>query len=215
MCSLKGLSIALAVAAAATAQNCNVAPAQRTFSNRPDFIASFYYNLGNHLFDLTAQVPVSISQIRTWTYDQGVGNPVVPNQVGNTSVVDVYTCPVTRLGNETLNPANPGSPWTLLGSGTLTVVQTPGESPIVFNPPLAFPAGSYGVALRYNNPTSGLNPGPLHCLGKNPNPTPNAAPTARTCASRTRRTRRRRTTRPSALAATSARRPSTRTSRTA
>ncbi len=174
MRSLKGLSIALAMAAAATAQNCNVAPATRTFSNRADFIASFYYVMGNHLFDLTAQVPLSISQINTWTYDSGIGNPPVPNQVGNQAVVDVYTCLTTRLGNETLNPATPGSPWTLLGSGTITIVATPGESAIVFNPPLAFPAGSYGVALNYQQPTSGTNPGQLHCLGKNPNPTPNA-----------------------------------------
>lgn len=167
---LTSLSIALAVTAAATAQNCSVAPAQRTLSNRPDFIGSFYYVMQNHLFDLNVQRDISISEIRTWTYDQGVGNPPVPNQVGNTAVVNVYTCPITRLGNETLNPANPGSPWTLLGSGTLTVVATPGESPIVFNPPLLLAAGQYGIALNYQNPIAGSNPGQLHCLGLSPNP---------------------------------------------
>ena len=165
-----GVSVALALAAAAVAQNCNVAPAQRTFSNRSDFIGSFYYTIGNHLFDLNVQRPISISQIATWTYDQGVGNPVVPNQVGNTAQVDVYTCPTTRVGNETNAPTNPGSPWTLLGSGMITIVATPGESAIVFNPPLALPAGQYGVALNYLPSTMGMNPGGLHCLGLSPNP---------------------------------------------
>lgn len=169
-------SLALAVlgsAFSAIAQNCNGAPALQTFSNRSDFGASFYYGIGSHLFDLNAQVDITISGATTWLYDQGVGNPVVPNQVGNTAQVDVYTCPTTRIGSETLNPANPGSPWTLLGSGTITVVNTGvgnGESPTVFNPPLTLPAGSYGVCFVYNAPTTGTNPGPLHCLGVNPNP---------------------------------------------
>jgi hypothetical protein len=170
------LTLALAVfgsAFSAVAQNCNGAPALQTFSNRADFGASFYYNCGAHLFDLNAQVPITISGATTWLYDQGVGNPVVPNQVGNTAQVDVYTCPTTRIGSETLNPANPGSPWTLLGSGTITVVNTGtgnGESPTVFTPPLTLPAGAYGVCFVYNAPTAGTNPGPLHCLGVNPNP---------------------------------------------
>lgn len=172
------LSLTLAVlgtASLAVAQNCAGAPGSRVFSNRQDFAASFYYgtNLLTHIFDLNVQVPITISGMSTWLYDQGVGNPVVPNQVGNTAVVDVWTCPTTRVGNELLNPANPGSPWTLLGSGTITVVNTGvgnGESPVVFNPPLVLPAGVYGVNVIYNAPTSGINPGPLHCLGVSPNP---------------------------------------------
>jgi len=160
----------LGLAASAVAQNCTVPPAQRTFSNRADFGASFYYNLGNHLFDLNVQRNIAISQIATWTYDQGQGNPVVPNQVGATGVVNVYTCPTTRIGNESNAPTNPGSPWVLLGSGTITVVATPGESTIVFNPPLVLPAGQWGVALNYLPTTNGPNPGPLHCLGVSPNP---------------------------------------------
>jgi hypothetical protein len=160
----------LGLAASAVAQNCTVPPAQRTFSNRPDFGASFYYNLGNHLFDLNVQRNIAIASIKTWTYDQGAGNPVVPNQVGATGQVDFYTCPTTRLGNETNAPTNPGSPWTLLGSGTITVVATPGESTIVFNPPLVLAAGQWGCALNYLPTTNGPAPGPLHCLGVNPNP---------------------------------------------
>ena len=160
----------LGIAASAVAQNCTVPPAQRTISNREDFGASFYYTLGNHLFDLDVQRDIVIASIATWTYDQGVGNPPVPNQVGATGQVDVYTCPTTRLGNEANAPTNPGSPWTLLGSGQITIVATPGESTIVFNPPLLLPAGQYGIALNYLPTTSGPAPGPLHCLGVSPNP---------------------------------------------
>jgi len=151
--------------------NCSGAPVAQTFSNRPDFGASFYYNIGSHLFDLNVQTPVSISAMRTWTYDTGTGNPPTPNQLGATGVVNVYTCPTTRLGNETLNPANPGSPWTLLGAGTITIADCPtNESQIVFAPPLAMPAGPFGVAVVYLPTTTGPNPGPLHCLGVSPNP---------------------------------------------
>lgn len=163
-------SVLLGTAISAVAQTCATPPAQRTFSNRDEFEASFYYNIGNHFFDLNAQRQISISEIRTWTYDQGAGNPIVPSQVGNLATIEVYTCPNTRTGNEAINPTAPGSPWTLLGTGQLTVVATPGESPIVFNPPLVLAAGQYGVAIKYNAPTAGLNPGPLHCLGKSPNP---------------------------------------------
>lgn len=170
------VSLALAVlgtAVSVAAQNCSGAPAARVISTRQEFAASFYYALGAHLFDLNAQVPITIQGASTWLYDQGVGNPVVPNQVGNTAIVDVYTCPTTRLGNEANGPTNPGSPWTLLGSGQITVVNTGvgnGESPIVFTPPLVLPAGSYGVCFVYNAPVAGTNPGPLHCLGVQPNP---------------------------------------------
>ncbi|MBL8724747.1 MAG: hypothetical protein JNK49_11915 [Planctomycetes bacterium] len=174
---MKKVSFALAtlgLAAAAAAQNCNGAPAQQRLSNRAEFAASFYYDLGAHIFDLDVQVPITISSMRTWLYDQGVGNPPVPNQVGNTSQVDVFVCPGTRVGVETQNPATtPNSPWVLLGSGTMTVVDTgvgDGESVVVFNPPLNLTAGQWGVNVVYNAPTSGQNPGPLHCLGVAPNP---------------------------------------------
>ncbi|HEU4420117.1 MAG TPA: hypothetical protein VFT55_14375 [Planctomycetota bacterium] len=124
--------------------------------------------MDNHFADIVLQRDISISQIKTWTYDQGVGQPPVPTQVGNQGVVNVYTCPNTRLGNETTAPTAPGSPWTLVGSGTLTVVATPAESPVVFNPPITIMAGTYGLAIEYLAPTSGQNPGQLHCLGKSP-----------------------------------------------
>lgn len=157
----------LATTMSAVAQTCATPPAARTFSNRDEFAGDFYYNIGIHFADVTVQRDISISQIRTWTYDQGAGQPVVPTQVGNQGTVNVYTCPVTRIGNETLGP---GGPWTLLGTGTITIVATPGESPINFAPPLLLTAGTYGVAIQYLATTSGTNPGPLHCLGKSPNP---------------------------------------------
>ncbi len=164
------LAAFLAVAASAVAQNCTTPPAQRTLSNRAEFGASFYYNIGNHFFDLNAQTNVSISSIKTWTYDSGIGNPPVPNQVGATGVVNFYTCATTRIGNEAISPTAPGTPWTLLGAGVITIVATPGESQIVFATPLALPAGQWGCAVEYLATTNGPNPGLLHCLGVAPNP---------------------------------------------
>lgn len=160
----------LGLTAAAVAQNCNVPSPARTFSNREEFNASFYYNLANHFFDLNANAGISLNSFNTWLYDQGAGNPVVPNQVGATGTVEVYTCPTTRIGSEALAPGAAGSPWTLVGSGTITVAAFPAESTCVFNPPLNIAAGQYGVALRYLPTTNGPNPGPLHCIGFSPNP---------------------------------------------
>lgn len=161
---------AIGLASAVVAQNCTVPSPARTFSNREEFSASFYYDLANHFFDLNAGTNFTLNSFRTWLYDQGAGNPVVPNQVGATGTVEVYTCPTTRLGNEAIAPGGVGSPWTLLGSGTITVAAYPGESTCVFTPPLAMPAGAYGVAFRYLPTTNGPNPGPLHCIGFAPNP---------------------------------------------
>lgn len=158
----------LGLTTAAVAQNCSVPSPARTFSNRDEFVASFYYNLANHFFDLNANAGISLNSFNTVLYDQGVGNPVVPNQVGATGTVEVYTCPNTRLGSEALAPGTAGSPWTLVGTGTITVAAFPAESTCVFNPPLPIAAGQYGVALRYLPTTNGPNPGPLHCIGKSP-----------------------------------------------
>jgi len=160
----------LGLAAVTVAQNCTVPSPARDFSNREEFGASFYYNLANHFFDLNANANISLNSFNTWLYDQGTGNPVVPNQVGATGTVEVYLCPTTRIGNEALAPGAAGSPWTLAGSGTITVVAYPGESTCVFNPPVTIAAGQYGVALRYLPTTTGPNPGPLHCIGLSPNP---------------------------------------------
>lgn len=165
------LAALLGVAASVVAQNCTTPPAQRTLSNRDEFGASFYYTLGAgaaggcHMLDMNIQRSISIDQIKTWTYDSGIGNPPTPNQVGATGTVNFYTCPTTRIGNETNLAA-----WTLVGSGTITIVATPAESTIVFTPPITIAAGQYGVALEYLPTTTGPAPGVLHCLGVNPNP---------------------------------------------
>lgn len=160
----------IGLAAATVAQNCTVPSPARTLSNREEFGVSFYYNLANHFFDLNTGPGVTLNSFSTWLYDQGAGNPVVPNQVGATGTVEVYTCPTTRIGNETLAPGSAGSPWTLAGTGTITVAAYPGESTCVFTPAVALPGGSIGVAFRYLPTTTGPNPGPLHCLGLAPNP---------------------------------------------
>jgi hypothetical protein len=160
----------LGLAAVSVAQNCTVPSPARTFSNREEFGASFYYNLANHFFDLNVSGAISLNSFKTWLYDQGAGNPVVPNQVGATGTVEVYTCPNTRIGSEALAPGTAGSPWTLAGSGTITVAAFPAESTCVFSTPIALAAGQYGVALRYLPTTNGPNPGPLHCIGLSPNP---------------------------------------------
>jgi hypothetical protein len=181
---MQKVSLALAILGSAVSlaaqSSCGGPAPVQQLSNRADFVASFYYDLGAQIFDLDVQVPISLSGAHTLLFDQGVSG--VPNQVGNTAVVDVYTCPTTRIGNETNAPSNPGSPWTLRGSGTITVVNAGvgnGESPVVFNPPLSIPAGAYGVCLVYRAPSVGTNAGPLHCLGYslgyNPNPAPSVA----------------------------------------
>jgi len=157
----------LGLAIPAVAQNCTTPPAQRTFSNRDLFGSTNYSTLATYLFDLNAQRNIAISSMSTWMNDQG---QQTPNQVGATTQVDVYTCPTTRIGNESNGPTNPGSPWTLLGSGILTIAANPTESNVVFNPPLNLASGAYGVAVNVLTPTTGPNPGPVHCLSIFPNP---------------------------------------------
>lgn len=138
-------------------------PQPTSLANQEPFVAEFWFNLAMHYFDLGVNCPITITAIGTWTFDEGLGNPPTPNQVGATGVVQLFTCPTTHIGNET---SGPGGPWTLSPSvGTITIAAFPQESTIVFNPPLTLPAGSYGVALRYLPTTTGPNPGPLHCLG--------------------------------------------------
>lgn len=174
MHKLSSALAAIGLSLSVGAQTCSGFSTPTVFSNRQNFAATFWYNLGAYLFDLDVQVPIAISGTRTWLFDEGTGNPTVPNQVGNTAIVDIYTCPTTSLGRELADPASPGSPWLLLGSGTMVVADTrvgDGESRAIFSPPLSLPAGSYGIAMVFHAPLAGNNPGPLHCLGKNPHPT--------------------------------------------
>jgi len=152
------------------AQGCTGPAAAQQFSNRQEFAVNFYYGLADLMFDIDAQVPLTINGFSTWMYDQGVGNPVVPNQVGGTGPVDFYEIPATYVGNEATGPA---APWNLLGTGTLTIAAYPAESQIVFSTPVVLPAGAHGVALVFGATTTGPNPGmPLHCLGVSAPPVP-------------------------------------------
>lgn len=149
-------------ALAQTGAGC-VQPPLTSLANHEPFVAEFWFNLQIQFFDVSVTCPIAMSAIGTWTFDEGLGNPPTPNQVGATGVVQLFTCPTTRIGNE---QSGPGGPWALSPSvGTVTVAAFPAESTIVFNPPVTLQPGSYGVALRYLPTTSGPNPGPLHALG--------------------------------------------------
>ncbi|MFM1872512.1 MAG: hypothetical protein RL398_1934 [Planctomycetota bacterium] len=145
----------LGLAAAAAAQNCNGAPPASSIQTRDPFAINYYTGTGttslNMFFDVNVQTPITLNSIDTFTYDQGAGNPVVVSQLGNTTNVNVWMCPVTRVGNEGLIPdpaAATPSPWILLGSGVLTVTAYPATSPVVFASPVAMPSGAYGVCIE-------------------------------------------------------------------
>ena len=155
-------SALLTTSALAQSTGCSQPP-PTSLANQEPFVAEFWFNLAMQYFDLSVSCPITITAIGTWTFDDGLGNPPVPNQVGAVGVVQLFTCPTTRIGNET---SGPGGPWTLSPSvGTITIAAYPNESTTVFNPPLTLQPGSYGVALRYLPTTTGPNPGPLHALG--------------------------------------------------
>jgi len=127
------------------------------------------------LFDLQIAVPVDFSRIDLDLYDAGglvnLGNGTTvtsPNQVGATTTVTFMIWPgASWIGNE-LSPTG----WGTLGTGTLTVNQPHTDSPIVFNPPINLPAGTWGVAIQVPPTTNGPNPGPLHPMVDNTSPQP-------------------------------------------
>lgn len=174
----------LGTAIGAVAQ-CQGVPPNQTILSADPFSANFYvgspspvpaaYTGFNLLFDLNATCDITVNDMETWLYDQGAGNPVNPNQVGNTANVNIYTCAGTYLGNETTLPGAAGSPWTLAGTGTVVVDAFPTNSIITLNAPIAIAQGLYGVAVEFQPPTGGQpNEGPLHPLIQSPaaNPTP-------------------------------------------
>ena len=99
------IALALLASAGAAYAQCNAIQAAeiRTFS---PWQASFYYLSANgatmnQYVDVDVTAPLTINQMFTTTYNQGVGNPVVPDQQGNVAEVRIYTCPTTHLGSET------------------------------------------------------------------------------------------------------------------
>jgi|GEM_PF-3452626 len=176
----------LATAGAAYAQ-CNAIQAAevRTFS---PWQASFYYLSANgatmnQYVDVDVAAPLTINQMFTTTYNQGVGNPVVPDQQGNVAEVRIYTCPATHIGSETTPTA-----WTQVATGEMTIVAWNGDCPITnFKDPatgapfqFVLPQGQYGLCVEYipttwqgtaNLPQTNvplLNPGELAVIGWSP-----------------------------------------------
>jgi len=109
-------------------------------------------------FDLAVAAPCTLTGMATLLYDEG-SIAANPDQTGNRSVVRVYTCATTRVGNENLAPGTAGSPWTLAGSGVLTVARPLATSPIVFPTPIALGAGAFGVAIEVTPTDTVFHPG--------------------------------------------------------
>ena len=119
--------------------------------------------------DLTADANLSVTQIDTrlnddgssrynWGTAPGVAGP--PGLVGQNAVVNVYSTPTTWTGTwptpngpnptepKAIVPPGPGSPWTLVATGTLTVQPLLQHSPIAFSQPFVVPAGTHGFAIE-------------------------------------------------------------------
>ncbi|MEC8652175.1 MAG: hypothetical protein VXY92_06405 [Planctomycetota bacterium] len=181
------IALALLATAGAAYAQCNAIQAAeiRTFS---PWQASFYYLSTNgatlnQYVDVDMAAPLTINQIFTTTYNQGVGNPVVPDQQGNVAEVRIYTCPTTHVGSEATPTA-----WTQVATGEMTVVAWNGDCPITnFKDPatgapftFTLPQGQYGVCIEYipttwqgtaNLPQTNvplLNPGELAVIGFSP-----------------------------------------------
>ncbi|MCR9248014.1 MAG: hypothetical protein NXI31_23530 [bacterium] len=198
------VSLALAVAGTSLslfAQTCNTSPPASSIRTYDPWAASFYYgntanNTLNQFIDISCASPITITSMNVTTYDQGAGNPVVPDQTGNVAEVRIYLIPVTNVGNE---GSIAGWGIDAAGNGTadglpeviaeLTIVAWNGDSPIVnFKDPATglptsfdIPAGDFGMCIEAI-PTSWTgtaslpqtqtiaNPGALHTIGVSPNP---------------------------------------------
>lgn len=122
--------------------------------------------------DLAANADLSVSQIDfrlnddgflryTWGVAPGVAGGI--GLVGQTTQVDVYMTPSTWKGDwpttsgnvaKALVPPGPGSPWTLLTTGTLTVQRYREHSPAVMLQPFTVPQGTNGFAFVINPVTT-------------------------------------------------------------
>lgn len=144
------LALAIVPTQAALAQ-CGTAPPQRLATQEP-FAFQFFvgstpqppglFGVGL-LLDVQATMPVQVHGFDTALYDDGEQNP---DLVGRTAVALVYAGPTTRIGNEQL-PPGPGSPWTLVATGTITIAAHELPSPITLAQPFALPVGNHGLAV--------------------------------------------------------------------
>jgi hypothetical protein len=174
------LACALLSTAIPAIAQCAGSPPPATLRTRDEPAASFYYGPAVgvtaplvQVFDATTTAPLTITGARGMTYDQGVGNPVVPNQVGALATVNFWTTPTTWVGQMAADPNLGGTAWTLAGTGTMTVTAWPTYSPIAITTPFTLPPGTFGLAIEYLPTTTGPAPGSLHTLGVNPNNLPN------------------------------------------
>lgn len=183
------LVFAVAVAGPVASQACSSAPqVLRTYD---PWQASFFYGWTygmslNLVFDLDVQVPVTVNEFWMTTYDQGLGAPATPNQVGNIAEARVYMIPGSWAG-QTASPAAWGVASPASGQpevfADLTVVPWSGTSPVdnfrdaSGNPAvLTLQPGQYGVCIEVlptsyaGTPLVLQNPGRLHTIGVAPNP---------------------------------------------
>ena len=118
------------------------------------------------LCDLTANADLHVSQIDyklrddgsvRWNWGPAPGVAGGPGLVGQTVTVEVYTTPGTWQGTWTtptgavakiLVPPGPGSPWTHVATGTLTVRPYTEHSEAVFATPFTVPVGTNGYAFQ-------------------------------------------------------------------
>ena len=176
------LSLACAVLSCAVplvAQNCAGTPPSATILSQDPFGANFYVGspatplgFGNCMFvDATLSGPITITEMSTLFYNQGAGNPIVPDQTGLTADINVYTCALSCAGNEVLPPPFPttnasgaahplalsagpvGAPWTLAGQGTSVITAFPAASIITMVAPIVIGAsGPVGICVEFCNP---------------------------------------------------------------
>jgi hypothetical protein len=144
----------------------NIAPGQNNASVPPvpqNLPAGYRGHLT--LLDLTANATLSVDRVDyrlnddgflrfTWGVQPGVSGG--PGLVGQTTTVDVYMTPGTWTGNWTTPsgtlpkiqvPPGPGSPWTHLATGILTVAPHDQHSVAVFSTPFTVPVGANGFAF--------------------------------------------------------------------
>ncbi len=143
------------------ATHYNNAPGQNNALLIPQNLPTGYHGHGTYV-NFTANAALSVSQIDFRMTDDGFlrfnwsttpGTSGGPGMLGQTSQVRVYMTPGTWQGTWTgttpkvqVQPG-PGSPWTLLGIGTLTVRPYYEHSPAVFATPFTIPVGTNGFAI--------------------------------------------------------------------
>ncbi|HEX6810775.1 MAG TPA: hypothetical protein VF384_04045 [Planctomycetota bacterium] len=127
----------------------------------PQNLPPGYHGHGSYV-NLTANADLVVSQIDYRLNDDGFlrfnwgiapGVTGGPGMVGQTTELRVYMTPGTWQGTwagptpKIQVPPGPGSPWTLVGTGTLTVRPYNEHSPAVFATPFTVPAGTNGFAI--------------------------------------------------------------------